>query len=99
MIGLRTRYDAQLHEARGTLTQPSLRYWPLETTVNIYYREERNPATEIADGFDVDRKGLSILQERELTDRYVELRLSLRAGAHVQRRKYSIPIRRLPSRL
>jgi outer membrane protein assembly complex protein YaeT len=71
VIGLRTRYDAQLREARGTLTQPSLRYWPLQTTANIYYREERNPATEIADGFDVDRKGLSLTQERELADRYV----------------------------
>ena len=71
VIGLRTRYDAQLHDVRGTLTQPSLRYWPLETTATVYYREERNPATEIADGFDVDRKGISIIQERELADRYV----------------------------
>jgi outer membrane protein insertion porin family len=66
-----SRYDAQLREIRGSMSQPSLRYWPVQTTATVYYREERNPATEVTDGFDIDRRGFSILQERELANSYV----------------------------
>jgi outer membrane protein assembly complex protein YaeT len=71
VIGLATRYDSQVREARGSMSQPSLRYWPIRTTVSVYHREERNPATELTDGFDVSRRGFSILQERELRQSYV----------------------------
>lgn len=71
VIALRSRYDSQLREARASLSQPSLRYWPIQTTGTVYFRQERNPATELTDGFDVDRKGLSISQEMELGNAYV----------------------------
>ncbi len=72
VIGLRTRYDAQLHDVRGTLTQPSLRYWPLETTANrLLPRGAQSERPKSPTAFDVDRKGISIIQERELADRYV----------------------------
>ncbi len=71
VIGLRSRYDNQLTEARIYVSQPSLRYWPLKTTGTLYFREERNPSTELTDTFDVSRKGVSIQQEMELRNAYV----------------------------
>ncbi|HEU4694092.1 MAG TPA: translocation/assembly module TamB domain-containing protein [Vicinamibacterales bacterium] len=69
-IGLRSRYDSQLHEGRLYLNQPALNYLP-ETTFAIYLREELNPPTEITDPFDVSRRGISIQQEKKLRDAYV----------------------------
>ena len=71
VIGLQSRYDGQLREARLYISQPSLRYWPLKTTGNLYFREELNPPTNLTDPFDVSRKGASIQQEMELRDSYV----------------------------
>jgi outer membrane protein assembly factor BamA len=69
-IGLRSRYDGQLHEGRIYINQPALNYLP-KTTGSIYIREELNPPTEITDSFDISRKGASIQQEKKLHDRYV----------------------------
>jgi outer membrane protein assembly factor BamA/autotransporter translocation and assembly factor TamB len=71
VVGLRSRYDSQLREARLYLSQPSLRALPVETIASIYYREERNPATSQADAFNVDRMGVTIQQEKRLRDHYV----------------------------
>jgi outer membrane protein assembly factor BamA len=71
VLGLQSRYDGELREARVYISQPSLRYWPLKTTGNIYYREELNPPTDLTDPFDVTRKGASIQQEMDLRDAYV----------------------------
>ena len=69
-IGLRSRYDRQLHEGRIYFNQPALTYLP-KTTASIYLREELNPPTELTDPFDTSRKGVSIQQEMKLEDRYV----------------------------
>jgi lysine 2,3-aminomutase len=69
-VGLRSRYDRQLHEGRLYLNQPALTYLP-KTTVSFYLREELNPPTELTDPFDVSRKGFSVQQEKKLQDRYV----------------------------
>ena len=71
VIGLQSRYDGELREARIYMSQPSLRYWPLKTTGSLYYREELNPPTDLTRAFDVRRKGASIQQEMELRDSYV----------------------------
>ena len=71
VVGLQSRYDGELREARLYISQPSLRYWPLKTTANLYFREELNPPTDLTDPFDVTRKGASIQQEMELRDSYV----------------------------
>jgi len=71
VVGLASRYDSQLREGRLYLSQPSLFYFPIQTTASLYYREERNPETQISDAFNVDRKGFSIQQERKLKDSYV----------------------------
>jgi outer membrane protein assembly complex protein YaeT len=71
VIGLRSRYDGEVREARGYISQPSLRYWPIATTGSIYWREERNPETEMTGRFDISRRGASIQQEREFSDSYV----------------------------
>ena len=77
---------AQLREARLYISQPSLRYWPLETTANRLlprgaqpdHRDHRARSTS-------SRKGVSIQQERELAQRLrLELRLPLRARAHLR---------------
>ena len=71
VIGLRSRYDAQLREVRTYMSQPSLRYFPLQTTATLYYREEHNPSTTLTKAFNVNRQGLSIQQETELGNSYV----------------------------
>jgi outer membrane protein insertion porin family len=71
VLGVQSRYDRQLRDARFYLSQPMLRYFPLRTTASLYYREELNPPTEITDAFDISRKGVSIQQEVELRDAYV----------------------------
>jgi outer membrane protein assembly complex protein YaeT len=72
VVGVRGRYDGQVREGRAYMSQPSLRYWPIQTTGSVYYRVERNRATERRPGrFDIDRRGVSIQQERELGNSYV----------------------------
>jgi outer membrane protein assembly complex protein YaeT len=71
VVGLQSRYDGQLREARFYISQPSLRYWRLKTLGNVYYREELNPPTDLTDPFDISRKGASIQQEVELRGSYI----------------------------
>jgi outer membrane protein assembly factor BamA len=71
VIGLQSRYDSQVREARLYLNQPSLRPRPVESTASTYYRAERNPATDQANAFNIDRLGVMIQQERRLRDEYV----------------------------
>ncbi len=70
-IGLQTRYDSQIHDARIYFSQPTLHDFPLETIASLYYREERNPATSTTEAFNFDRQGVSIQQEMKLQDHYV----------------------------
>ena len=65
VVGVTSRYDADLREVRGYISQPSLRYWPIRTIGNVYYSEERSPTTELTERFNTDRKGGSIQQELE----------------------------------
>jgi outer membrane protein assembly factor BamA len=69
-IGLRSRYDRQLHEGRLYLNQPALTYLP-KTTFSVYFREELNPPTELTDPFDTSRKGVSVQQESKLRNLYI----------------------------
>ncbi len=71
VIGLQSRYDGDLREARLYISQPSLRYWPLKTTASLYLREELNPPTDLTDPFDITRRGASLQQEMKLRDAYV----------------------------
>jgi outer membrane protein insertion porin family len=71
VLGLAARYDASVREGRVYFTQPALRYWPVSTTASVYYTEERNAESELADPFNVDRFGVSVQQERTLANRYV----------------------------
>jgi outer membrane protein assembly complex protein YaeT len=71
VAGVASRYDSELREGRIYMSQPTLWYFPIQTTASLYYREERNPATQITDAFNVDRKGVSLQQERKLKDQYV----------------------------
>ncbi len=71
IVGIRSRYDSQVREVRGYFNQPALKAWPVETTLNVYLREERNPETERTGRFDIDRRGISVQQERELRNRYL----------------------------
>jgi outer membrane protein assembly complex protein YaeT len=71
VLGFRSRYDSQITDLRAYVSQPSLRYWPIATIFSIYYTDERNPPTELTRRYDVDRRGVSINQERELGDHYL----------------------------
>jgi len=71
VLGFAAKYDSNVRDGRIYLTQPALRYWPIATTVSVYYREERNPDTQTTDPFDVDRRGVSLQQERKLANSYV----------------------------
>jgi outer membrane protein assembly complex protein YaeT len=70
-VGLQTRYDSQVRDARLYFSQPTLHSFPMETIGSIYYRQERNPSTATTRAFDVDRQGVSIQQELKLQDHYV----------------------------
>ncbi|HYO84301.1 MAG TPA: translocation/assembly module TamB domain-containing protein [Bryobacteraceae bacterium] len=63
VLGLRTRYDTQLREARLYFSQPNLLRFPLRTIASPYIRQERNPAGGDTDPFNVDRIGFSLQQE------------------------------------
>ena len=69
-LGLRSRYDSQIHDGRIYLNQPALTYLP-KTMFTVYFREELNPPTELTNPFDISRKGMSIQQEQKLRDAYV----------------------------
>ena len=71
VIGLQSRYDRQLHDVRGYISQPALRYLPVKTTGTIYFREDLSPPTELTRAFNAHRKGASIEQELELLNSYV----------------------------
>jgi len=71
VLGLAAKYDSNVRDGRIYVNQPSLRYWPIATTAAVYYREERNPRTATTDPFDVDRRGVSLQQQRKLANAYV----------------------------
>lgn len=70
-VGVSTRYDTQLRQARLFLSQPMLQRLPFQTTASAYVRQERNPDTDVSNAFNVDRLGVSLQQERRLANRYV----------------------------
>ncbi|MCC6990238.1 MAG: translocation/assembly module TamB domain-containing protein, partial [Acidobacteria bacterium] len=70
-VGISTRYDSQLRQARAYISQPFLKRFPLQTTAAVYLRQERNPLTELTQAFDLDRIGASLQQERRLANQYV----------------------------
>jgi outer membrane protein assembly factor BamA len=71
VIGLQSRYDRQLKDARIFITQPALRYLPFQTTGTIYYHEDLSPPSELTRAFNASRKGASVQQEVKLLDSYV----------------------------
>jgi outer membrane protein assembly factor BamA/autotransporter translocation and assembly factor TamB len=70
-VGLQTRYDSQVRDARLYFSQPTLRSFPIETIGSVYYRQERNPSTGTTQAFNIDRQGVSIQEELKLQDHYV----------------------------
>jgi outer membrane protein assembly factor BamA len=70
-VGLQTRYDSQVKEARAYMSQPTLREFPIATTASIYYRTERNPATASTEEFNIDRMGVSITEDQKLRNHWV----------------------------
>jgi outer membrane protein assembly factor BamA/autotransporter translocation and assembly factor TamB len=70
-IGLQSRYDKQLHDFRGYINQPALRYLPFKTTGAIYFREDLSTPSEITRAFNASRKGASIEEQIKLADSYV----------------------------
>ena len=71
VLGLSSRYDGQVREARVYFSQPSLRYWPVQTLASVYVRQERNPETRVGQPFAIDRRGVSVQQERTMRNAYV----------------------------
>ena len=71
VLGFRGRYDSQLREARVYFSQPVLRRFPLKTIVSPFWRQERNPATEDTDPFNVNRIGVSVQQEARLRKNFL----------------------------
>jgi len=65
VIGLRTRYDSDLHEARLYFGQPLLLRFPLKTTVSSFARRE------LMDTFFTDRVGASIEEEYRFAHHYI----------------------------
>jgi outer membrane protein assembly complex protein YaeT len=66
LIGLRARYDSELHEVRLNFSEPLLTRFPIKTVAGVYLRREITAATEGVSGFNVDRVGFSVLQEATL---------------------------------
>jgi outer membrane protein assembly complex protein YaeT len=65
MIGLRTRYDADVHEARLYFSQPLLRRLPLQSTATAFARRE------FETDFITDRIGISLVQETRWKEKWV----------------------------
>jgi outer membrane protein assembly complex protein YaeT len=87
-LGLRTRYDSQLREARVYFSQPTLRRFPLKTIVSPYIRRELFPETEFDDAFNVDRTGVSVQQEALFGERRAFL---LNYGYRLERSRTYVP--------
>jgi outer membrane protein assembly factor BamA len=66
VLGLRARYDSQLHEVRLNFSEPFLMRLPVKTVFSTYARREIYPETDLASGFDTDRLGLAVQQEATL---------------------------------
>ena len=97
-LGLRTRYDSQLREARLYFSQPLLRRFPVRTTITPYWRQERNPSTEQSDGFDVDRIGASFQQEARFRRFYV-FNYGYRIERSVTTIRSEVPVPEVPLRI
>jgi outer membrane protein assembly complex protein YaeT len=67
VIGLRGRYDSQLHEVRLNFSEPLLLRLPIKTVAGVYVRREINSGTDEASGFNVDRLGFSVQQQATLS--------------------------------
>jgi outer membrane protein assembly factor BamA len=65
LLGLRTRYDAQLHEARLYFSQPQLRRLPLRTDSVLFVQRDTR------DAFTTDRLGWTLSQETRFWDHYI----------------------------
>ncbi len=65
VVGLRTRYDADVHEARLYFGQPLLRRLPLQSTATAFVRREFDS------DFITDRIGISFVQETRWRNRWV----------------------------
>lgn len=65
IIGLHMRYDGTMKEARTYFGQPFTLGIPLRTNVTAYIQRESRPA------YTLDRVGASLVQEKQLRDRYV----------------------------
>jgi outer membrane protein assembly complex protein YaeT len=65
VIGLRTRYDSELREARLYFTQPLLLHFPLKSTLSAYLRRE------VSETFITDRQGVTAELESRFRKRYI----------------------------
>ncbi|MEO8592625.1 MAG: translocation/assembly module TamB domain-containing protein [Candidatus Solibacter sp.] len=66
VVGLRGRYDSELHEARLNFSEPLLTRFPIKTVAGLYLRREITATTEEVSGFNTDRFGVSAVQEATL---------------------------------
>ena len=66
VLGLRGRYDSELHELRFNFSEPVLSRFPIKTVAGTYVRREINPQAEEVSGFNVDRLGVFAQQEASL---------------------------------
>ncbi len=65
VVGLHTRYDGTMKEARTYFGQPFTFGIPLQTNVTAFVQRESRPA------YTLDRVGASLVQEKQLHDRYI----------------------------
>ena len=65
VVGLRTRYDSDVREARTYFSQPVVRNFPVQTTATYFLRREIEPA------FITDRRGVSVTQEIDWDRKYI----------------------------
>ena len=74
VMGLRTRYDADLQEVRMYYSQPLWRRHPRPTTGTVFYRSEK----DYYEGLSAERIGFTLQQEIQ-SDKEIRriLRLSL----------------------
>lgn len=65
LVGLRTRYDSDVHELRGYFSQPFLRRFPVDTNATGFLRRE------IMTDFITDRTGFSLQQEAQFQNKFI----------------------------
>ncbi|MEO7652704.1 MAG: translocation/assembly module TamB domain-containing protein [Bryobacteraceae bacterium] len=65
IVGLRGRWDADLHEARLYFSQPLLLRFPVRTIGETFFRRE------LRDAFITDRRGFSVQQEARFRQHYI----------------------------